>query len=188
MQLKEMLHQISYTVLQGSDTIEIHAPVYDSRKVSKNDLFVCITGFQIDGHQYIPMAMEKGASAILVEHTVENIPENITVIQTENNRQALALLSANFYQHPANDMHMIGVTGTNGKTSITYLIRSVLVQAGKKTGVIGTIENRIGDRVIPTERTTPESLELQALLDTMRSEGVTDVMMEVSSHSLDLHR
>ena len=188
MQLKEMLHQISYTVLQGSDTIEIHAPVYDSRKVSKNDLFVCITGFQTDGHQYIPMAMEKGASAILVEHTVENIPENITVIQTENNRQALALLSANFYQHPANDMHMIGVTGTNGKTSITYLIRSVLVQAGKKTGVIGTIENRIGDRVIPTERTTPESLELQALLDTMRSEGVTDVMMEVSSHSLDLHR
>lgn len=188
MQLKEMLHQISYTILQGSDAIEIHAPVYDSRKVKQNDLFVCITGFQTDGHRYIAMAIEKGASAILVEHAVSEIPEYITVIQTQNNRQALALLSANFYHHPANDMHMIGVTGTNGKTSITYLIRSVLVHAGRKTGVIGTIENRIGDRIVPTERTTPESLELQALLDTMRSESVTDVMMEVSSHSLDLHR
>lgn len=188
MQLKEMLYQMPYSIIQGSDTIEIHAPIYDSRKVEQNDLFVCISGFQTDGHQYIPMAIKKGASAILVEHAVPDIPNHVTVIQTKNSRQTLALLSANFYHHPAKHMHMIGVTGTNGKTSITYLIRSVLVQAGKKTGVIGTIENRIGEQVIPTERTTPESLELQALLDNMRTENVTDVMMEVSSHSLDLHR
>ena len=186
--LQKLLEGIPYKMLQGTDQAEIKMPVYDSRKVQPGDLFVCITGFQTDGHRYIPMALEKGAAALLVEHAVEDVPQNITVIQTENNRQALATLSANFYDHPTQKMRVTGVTGTNGKTTITYLVRSVLEQVGRKTGVIGTIENRIGDKVIPTERTTPESLELQALMEQMRQEDVTDVMMEVSSHSLDLHR
>ena len=162
MLLQKLLEGIPYKMLQGTDGAEIKMPVYDSRKVQPGDLFVCITGFQTDGHRYIPMALEKGAAALLVEHAVEDVPENITVIQTKNNRQALAALSANFYDHPTQKM--------------------------RKTGVIGTIENRIGDKVIPTERTTPESLELQALMEQMRQEDVTDVIMEVSSHSLDLHR
>ena len=186
--LQKLLEGIPYKMLQGTDQAEIKMPVYDSRKVQPGDLFVCITGFQTDGHCYIPMALEKGAAALLVEHAVEDVPQNITVIQTENNRQALATLSANFYDHPTQKMRVTGVTGTNGKTTITYLVRSVLERVGRKTGVIGTIENRIGDKVIPTERTTPESLELQALMEQMRQEDVTDVMMEVSSHSLDLHR
>ena len=188
MLLQKLLEGIPYKMLQGTNEVEIKMPVYDSRKVQPGDLFVCITGFQTDGHRYIPMALEKGAAALLVEHAVEDIPENIMVIQTENNRQALAALSANFYDHPTQKMRVTGVTGTNGKTTITYLVRSVLERVGRKTGVIGTIENRIGDKVIPTERTTPESLELQALMEQMRQEDVTDVMMEVSSHSLDLHR
>lgn len=188
MLLQKLLEGIPYKMLQGTDQAEIKMPVYDSRKVQPGDLFVCITGFQTDGHRYIPMALEKGAAALLVEHAVEDVPENITVIQTENNRQALAALSANFYDHPTEKIRVTGVTGTNGKTTITYLVRSVLERVGRKTGVIGTIENRIGDKVISTERTTPESLELQALMEQMRQEDVTDVMMEVSSHSLDLHR
>lgn len=188
MQLKELLQSVSYTVLQGKDDIEILAPVYDSRKVEKGDLFVCITGFQTDGHKYIPMALEKGAVALLVEHPVTGLNENITVIQTENNRKALAVLACNYYGHPTKDMNVVGVTGTNGKTTTTYLVRSVLEHIGRKTGIIGTIENRIGDTVIHAERTTPESLELQALLHRMKEENVHDVMMEVSSHSLDLHR
>lgn len=188
MKLKKLLKGISYTVIQGTAETEIQELVYDSRKIQAGDLFVCITGFQTDGHRFISMALEKGAVALLVEREVEHVPSGITVIQTKDNRRALAMAAANFYDHPTAQMRMIGVTGTNGKTTITYLIRSVLAEIGRKTGVIGTIENRIGDKAIPAERTTPESLELQALMARMRQENVTDVVMEVSSHSLDLHR
>ena len=188
MKLKQLLEGISYEVQQGSIEAEISALQYDSRKVEKDSLFVCITGFQTDGHKYIPMAVEKGATALLCEHPVEGVPETVTVIITENNRVALAVASANFYGHPSKEMNTIGVTGTNGKTSTTYLMKSILDRVGSKVGIIGTIENRIGDKVLKAERTTPESKELQALFRQMKEEGVTDVVMEVSSHSLDLHR
>lgn len=187
MKLSELLEAIQYTVLQGKTDIEIQKPVYDSRKAEKGDLFVCITGFQTDGHNYVKNAVESGAVAILCEKQIQT-QQNITVIQTKNTREALALLSANFYGHPSQKMNVIGVTGTNGKTTTTYLIKSVLDRMGHKVGIVGTIENRIGDKVLHTERTTPESLELEALFCQMHQEGVTDVVMEVSSHSLDLHR
>lgn len=188
MNLKQLLEGISYEVQQGTADVEISDFQYDSRKVEKDGLFVCITGFQTDGHKYIPMALEKGAAALLCEHRVENVPEGVTVLVTENNRIALALLSDHFYGHPSAEMNVIGVTGTNGKTSTTYLMKSILDRIGKKVGIIGTIENRIGDEVLKAERTTPESKELQALFRRMKNEDVTDVVMEVSSHSLDLHR
>lgn len=188
MQLQKLLQNIPYTVIQETEKIEINHIVYDSRKVEQGDVFVCISGFQTDGHRYIPMALEKGAVAIVTEREVLDIPENIAMIQTKNNRKTLADMAVAYYDNPTKDLCMIGVTGTNGKTSITYYIQSILSTIGKKTGVIGTIENRIGDTVIPTERTTPESLELQALLQRMKQEDVSHVMMEVSSHSLDLHR
>ena len=188
MKLKQLLEGISYKVQQGNAELEISEIQYDSRKVEKDSLFVCITGFQTDGHKYIPMAVEKGAAALLCEHEVENVPEGVTVIVTENNRKALAVVSANFYGHPSREMHAIGVTGTNGKTSTTYLMKSILDRVGGKVGIVGTIENRIGDKVLKAERTTPESKELQALFRQMKEEDVTDVVMEVSSHSLDLHR
>lgn len=188
MKLDQLLEGISYEVQQGDAALEISDFQYDSRKVEKNSLFVCITGFQTDGHKYIPMALEKGATALLCEHRVENVPEGVTVLVTKNNREALAVASAHFYGHPAETMNIIGVTGTNGKTSTTYLMQSILNRRGRKVGIIGTIENRIGEKVVPAERTTPESKELQALLLQMQREIVTEVLMEVSSHSLDLHR
>lgn len=188
MKLKELLQGLIYEIQQGTTELEISDIEYDSRKVEKGDLFVCITGFQTDGHKYIPMALEKGAAALLCEHPVEDVGEDVTVILTENNRAALAQLSANFYGHPSAQMRVIGVTGTNGKTSTTYLMKSILDRAGRKVGIIGTIENRIGEKILKAERTTPESKELQALFRQMREEEVTDVVMEVSSHSLDLHR
>ncbi len=188
MHLEQLLNHITYEIQQGTTEREIADIQYDSRKVGTGDLFVCITGFQTDGHKYIPMAIEKGAAALLCEHPVADIPDGVTVLVAQNTRAALAQLSVNFYGNPAADMRMIGVTGTNGKTSTTYLMKSILDRLGRKVGIIGTIENRIGDEVLKAERTTPESKELQALLHRMRAEGVTDVVMEVSSHSLDLHR
>lgn len=188
MELGKLLHGISGRLVQGNEEQEITGVYYDSRTVEPGGLFVCIEGFQTDGHKFIPSALEKGAAAILCAHPVEGIPENITVILAEDTRKALAVVSANFYGHPSRHMRMVGVTGTNGKTTTTYLIQSILNKMGRKVGIIGTIENRIGDKVLPASRTTPESRELQALLEQMRAEGVTDVVMEVSSHSLDLCR
>lgn len=185
MKLSTLLQGIEWNLLYGEEK-EINAVAYDSRKVQKNDLFVCITGFQTDGHNYVQKAIEAGATAILCEKEIDN--KEATIIQTPNTRHALALLSANYYKHPSAHMNMIGVTGTNGKTTTTYLIKSVLDRVGHKVGIVGTIENRIGDKVLHADRTTPESLELQQLFDEMYHEDVTDVVMEVSSHSLDLHR
>lgn len=188
MELKKLLEGVPCERIQGNAEQEITGVAYDSRTVEPGGLFVCIEGFRTDGHKYIPSALEKGAAAILCTHQVQGIPKNTAVVLAENTRKALAMVSANFYGHPSRQMRMIGVTGTNGKTTTTYLIKSVLEKAGRKVGIIGTIENRIGDRVLPASRTTPESRELQALLEEMRAEGVTDVVMEVSSHSLDLYR
>ena len=188
MKLKELLKGISYEAVQGSLDVDVKEIQYDSRKVEQGDLFVCVTGFQTDGHKFAPMAVEKGASVLLCEHPMENIPEGVTVIVTENTRAALAELSAVFYHEPSKELSVIGITGTNGKTTTTYLMKTILDGIGKKVGVIGTIENRIGDKVLHTQRTTPEAKELQALFRQMKEEEVSHVMMEVSSHSLDLHR
>jgi len=188
MKLSELLKDMEMTVLQGTVDTEIEKIAYDSRKVEQGDLFVCITGFQTDGHQYAQKAVEQGAIAILCEKAVVNLPETVTVIQVENSRIGLAVSSTNFYKNPCEKLNVVGITGTNGKTTTTYLVKSILDRLDHKVGVIGTIENRIGDTVIPTERTTPESLELQQLFARMVAEDVTDVVMEVSSHSLDLHR
>lgn len=188
MNWKELLEGVPCKLVQEGAVQDITGVYYDSRTVEPGGLFVCIEGFQTDGHKYIPSALEKGAVALVCAYPVQDVPENVTVILAENTRRALAMISAHFYGNPSRKMRMIGVTGTNGKTTTTYLMKSILDKAGRKVGVIGTIENRIGDKVLPSSRTTPESRELQALLEEMRTEGVTDVVMEVSSHSLDLCR
>ncbi len=181
-------------LLQGVDVLEVHADlqmeitqiVYDSRKVTKDSLFVAVTGFVTDGNKYIPMALEKGASAVV---TAVKPSEDIPYILVASDRLALAQMGANFYDHPADKMQIIGVTGTNGKTSSTLLLKHVLEQTrGAKVGLIGTMDNMIGDAVIPTERTTPESLELQALFAKMYEAGCSHVIMEVSSHAIALER
>ncbi|MBO8433993.1 MAG: UDP-N-acetylmuramoyl-L-alanyl-D-glutamate--2,6-diaminopimelate ligase [Tyzzerella sp.] len=188
MKVEKILHDIEYKLIQGSVETEFEKIEYDSRKVSKGDAFVCVTGFKTDGHNYVESAIKSGATVIFCERELENIDESVTVIQFENTRKALAHISAEYYGRPSERMNVIGVTGTNGKTTTTFLVKSVLDKIGHKTGIIGTIENRIGDRIIATERTTPESLELQELFKTMADEGCQDVVMEVSSHALDLHR
>ena len=188
MKVEKLLCNIEYELLKGSIDTEIQKIEYDSRKVLKGDAFVCITGFKTDGHKYALNAIKDGASVIFCERDIEGIDNDVTVIKFENTRKALAHIAAEFYGRPSERMNVIGVTGTNGKTTTTFLIKSVLDKIGHKTGIIGTIENRIGDKVIPTERTTPESLELQELFKKMADENCNDVVMEVSSHALDLHR
>ena len=158
----------------------------DSRKVKKGSLFVAVTGFKTDGHGYVKMAEENGAVAAVVEHIVEGV--TIPQIVVENSRKALAKASSNFFDNPEKCLKIIGVTGTNGKTTTTTLIKQVLESFGHKCGLIGTNVNMIGNEEIPTERTTPESREFFELLSKMRDGGCEYVVMEVSSHSLELDR
>ena len=186
MKLRELLKNI--TVLAHTADLEtnISAICYDSRKAEPGCLFVAVGGFATDGNRFIPMALEKGAAAVVTAKKPEG---EIPYILVESDRLALALLGCNFYGNPAASMTMIGITGTNGKTSSTLLLKQVLEKTqGAKVGLIGTMANMIGQEVIPTERTTPESLDLQALFARMRDSGCTHVVMEVSSHAITLER
>ena len=186
MKLKALLEGISVLEMTADPELEIENVVYDSRKAVLGCLFVAITGFASDGNRFIPMALEKGAAAVVTAKKPEG---EFPYILVESDRLALAMLGINFFGRPAESMTMIGVTGTNGKTFSTLLLKQVLEKTlGAKVGLIGTMENRIGDLVIPTERTTPESFELQALFAQMRDAGCSHVVMEVSSHAIALDR
>ncbi|MBE6932679.1 MAG: UDP-N-acetylmuramoyl-L-alanyl-D-glutamate--2,6-diaminopimelate ligase [Ruminococcaceae bacterium] len=186
MRLEQLLKGIAVVSCNADLNTEITGVCYDSRRCEAGRLFVAISGFAVDGHRFIPAALEKGAAVVLCERVPE-IP--CSYVQVESARLALAQLGANWFGHPAKDMKIIGVTGTNGKTTTTYLLKSVLEQAiGAKVGLIGTIQNMIGEEVLHTERTTPESFELQQLFAQMRDAGCTHAIMEVSSHALVLER
>ena len=185
MELRRVLEGLNYS-LTGSSLSEIGGISYDSRTIKPGDLFVAISGMQMDGHDFVEEAVNKGASAVLVERHFSNL--DLPQVVTENTRYALGLVSANFYDHPHRKLRVLGVTGTNGKTTTTYLVKSVLEQAGYKVGLIGTIQSIIGDRALESGRTTPESLDLQRLFSKMVDEGTDFAIMEVSSHALDLHR
>ncbi|MBQ2679849.1 MAG: UDP-N-acetylmuramoyl-L-alanyl-D-glutamate--2,6-diaminopimelate ligase [Firmicutes bacterium] len=187
MKLSKLLEGMEYKAAQGSLDTDVKNVVYNSREASEGSAFVCITGFKTDGHKYVNDAIGRGANVIIAERPID-VPENITLIISENNRRNLAIIANNFYNDPSSRINLIGVTGTNGKTTTTFLVKAMLERKGRKTGLIGTIENRIGDEIIHTERTTPESLELAALFDEMYQKGARDVIMEVSSHALDLDR
>lgn len=186
MTLKELLQNVDMLECTADLQQQISEVVYDSRKVTPGCLFVAISGFATDGNAYIPMAMEKGALAVV---TAKRPNGDVPYVLVGSDRMALSQIGSNFYGTPAKSMVMIGVTGTNGKTSSTLLLKQILEKSLQtKVGLIGTMENYIGDQVIPTERTTPESLELQALFARMRDAGCTHVVMEVSSHAIALDR
>ena len=185
--LDKLLERLEYEVVQGSDEIEITTLINDSRKVEEGSVFVCISGAVSDGHKYIPDVAEKGAAAVVVEREVE-APENVTVIRVADTRYALALMSAAYFDYPAEKMKVIGITGTKGKTTTTYMIKSILDSVGYKVGLIGTIEAIIGDKKIPAANTTPESYTIQKYFAQMVEEGCDCVVMEVSSQGLMLHR
>lgn len=187
MLLKELLKGMQISRVEGDVDKPIDAIYYDSRKVTPGSLFFCIEGFRFDGHDFATEAVSKGAHAVVLRKDVP-LPPHVTKVFVEDTRLAMALMSQIFYGYPARDIPIIGVTGTNGKTTVTYLIKSILEEAGKKVGLIGTIANMIGSKMLPAERTTPESMDLQRLFKEMQDEGVNAIVMEVSSHSLSLKR
>ena len=187
MKLEALLEKLDYTLDAGDLQVEIASLEYDSRKVAKGSLFVCLTGFRADGHEYIPAAVQAGAAALVVERQVE-APEGVTVIRVEDSRYALALLSAAWFGHPAEKMTVIGLTGTKGKTTTAHMIKAILEAAGHKVGMIGTVGAVIGNELIKTKNTTPESYELHSLFDRMVREGCSHVVMEASSQGFKLHR
>lgn len=184
MKLRDLLKDIPVTATAVDLDTDIRQVCYDSRMVQPGDLFVAIRGFATDGHEYIGMALSKGAVAIVCEQAGKGIPAVIVA----DARAALADIAGNYFHHPSRHLTMIGVTGTNGKTTTTTLIQHILQVQGYQVGLIGTNQNMIGNQVIPTERTTPESYELQALFARMVDAGCTYCVMEVSSHSLVLDR
>lgn len=187
MKLTQMLERLEYEVVQGSADIEVTELVNDSRKAGPGCVFVCISGAVSDGHSYVEDVTAKGAAAVIVERPVE-APEGVTVIHVDDTRYALALMSAAYFGYPSEKLKVIGITGTKGKTTTTYMVKSILEGVGHKVGLIGTIEALIGDKSIPANNTTPESFTIHQYFAEMVKEGCDSVVMEVSSQGLMLHR
>ncbi len=187
MRLTQLLERLEYKVLQGSDGIEVTELINDSRKAAAGSVFVCISGAVSDGHKFAGEVAEKGTAALIVEREVD-VPEDITVICVEDTRYALALMSAAYFGYPAEKLKVIGITGTKGKTTTTYMVKSILEGVGHKVGLIGTIEAVIGEKSIPANNTTPESYTIHQYFAEMVEAGCDSVVMEVSSQGLMLHR
>ena len=193
MNLKKILIGLEGLKVKGNLDLEIKGIESNSKNIEEGFLFIAIKGFSVDGHKFISSAIENGATAIMIEEGCDlkalNIPQNITIIMAKNTREALAICSSNFYNNPSSKFKLIGVTGTKGKTTTTFMIKEIMEKAGKKVGLIGTIATYInGKKIKDSDRTTPESLELQKLFNKMVQENVEVVVMEVSSQSLKLHR
>lgn len=193
MELKKMLIGLEGLKVKGDLSIDIKGLEKNSKEIKEGYLFIAIKGFAADGHAYISNAIENGATAVMIEEGCDvkslKIPEGVTIIMAKDTREALAICSSNFYNNPSSKFKLIGVTGTKGKTTTTYMIKEILEKAGKKVGLIGTIATYInGKKIKDSDRTTPESLELQQLFSQMVDAGVEVVVMEVSSQSLKLHR
>ena len=191
MVLAALLEKLEYELVSGSEDMQIENVVYDSRKVTEGSLFICIEGGTADGHTFIPDVVKKGAKALIVTKDVSGLlpaDADVTVIRVKDSRYALALMSAAYFGYPAEKLHVIGITGTKGKTTTTYLVKSILEHAGHKVGLVGTIEAVIGQEHIPANNTTPESYVLQEYFAKMVEAGCDTVVMEVSSQGLMLHR
>ena len=187
MNLAKMLERVEYECISGTTDVEITQVVNDSRKAGPGALFLCIRGAVVDGHTFADAVVKQGVRALVVEEEVD-VPEGVTVIKVADSRYAMALIAAAWYGHPASQLKVIGITGTKGKTTTTYMVKSILENAGYKVGLIGTIESIIGDEVIPSANTTPESLTVQEYFRRMLDAGCDCAVMEVSSQGLKLHR
>lgn len=186
MTLSELLKDVNIKKIDGGGSMKISGIACDSRKVKPGNVFVCITGYETDGHKYAKSAVENGAVAVVAEHDLPTV--DVPCVIVDNTRKAMSEMAATFYDYPYKKFKLIGITGTNGKTTTTYLIKSILEHLGKKVGLIGTNQNMIGDMIMETSRTTPDSLELMQLFDMIASHNVDYVVMEVSSHALALDR
>lgn len=187
MLLWDLVADLPYRTVTGDPAVEIRGITYDSRRVRPGDLFVCIHGLVDDGHRYARDAVGRGAVALVVERTVDVSPE-IPQIQVPNGRSALPVISRRFYGDPSARLRVIGITGTNGKTTVSYLTEAILAEAGFRPGLLGTVEYKLGGRTLPSNRTTPDAADLQQMLHEMVEAGLTHAVMEVSSHALELQR
>lgn len=185
--VNEVYNSITNATLTGNGDIQITGITADSREVKKGSLFICLVGAHVNGHNYIDKAVQAGAAAVLVSEDVK-VPTEVAVIRVDDTRKAMQECVPYFYEYPANKMRMIGVTGTNGKTTTTHIIGHILRKQGYKVGVIGTVHVLIGDKTYPIHNTTPDVVDLQHILAQMVEEGVTHCVMEVSSHALALGR
>ena len=185
--LKSLLKGLDYEVIKGNEESKVQNIRYDNRKIEQGDAFVCIKGFKVDGHSFVIDAVKKGAKVLMVQDDV-SVQEDITIIKVRDTRKALAIMSSNYFGNPKDKLKIIGITGTNGKTTSAFIIKSILEKAGLMTGLIGTIANYIGNKKVDAVRTTPESYELHELFKNMVDAGVEYCVMEVSSHSLELDR
>jgi len=186
MQLADLIQPLEIISVSGPIDREIAGISYDSRRVAPGNLFVAIKGGQFDGHSFVEQAIDKGAVAVVCEDA--GLSQRATTIVTKNSRSALAKLAAVFYRHPSRRLKIIGVTGTNGKTTTTFLLKHLLQRAGQPTGLVGTVRYEIGERILPAQRTTPESLDLQELLHQCAQSRCKNVVMEVSSIALSQSR
>ena len=192
--LREILVGLEGLKVKGSLDIEITQIEKDSRNIKENGMFIAIKGFDADGHEYIKKAIEQGAKAIMLQQDcdlkiIKEIPEDVTIIVAHDTRYALAICSCNFYNNPSKKLKLIGITGTKGKTTTSFMTKAILEKAGLKVGLIGTIAIYIGDKKLEdSDRTTPESNKLQQIFTKMVEEKCDAVVMEVSSQSLKLHR
>ncbi len=188
MKLKELLSAINYEIISGSTETEVKDIVYDSRKITEGSMFVCLKGYNSDGHSYACQAVEKGASAILISDDLDIDTKDLAVVKVKDTRASLAQVSAEFFRNPAKELTTIAITGTKGKTTTVAMIRRILECAGIKSGTIGTLGIIIGDKTIPTNNTTPESFEIQKAMRQMVDEGCKAMIIEASSIGLKWHR
>ncbi|MEB1809989.1 MAG: UDP-N-acetylmuramoyl-L-alanyl-D-glutamate--2,6-diaminopimelate ligase [Bacillaceae bacterium] len=186
MKLDELVQKLQYVNILNDQTNPVISSIeMDSREVQEGSLFICIKGYTVDGHDFVNQAISNGATAIVAERTVN---ASVPVILVNDTKRAMAILSNYFYEHPTKKLSLIGITGTNGKTTVTHLIEKVLNDAGERTGLIGTMYTKIGDQTYETKNTTPESLTLQKTFKQMVDQQVNTAIMEVSSHALHLGR
>ena len=188
MLLQDVLYKVAIRSVAGSTSVEVNDVQIDSRKVKKGAAFIAVKGAAADGHQFIEKAIENGAVAVVCEEMPEAINENVVYVQAENSAAAAGYMASNFFGKPSEQLKLVGVTGTNGKTTIATLLYKLFTRLGYKCGLLSTVENMIGQRVVPATHTTPDAVSLNALLRQMVDEGCAHVFMETSSHAVHQHR
>ncbi|MEM6840786.1 MAG: UDP-N-acetylmuramoyl-L-alanyl-D-glutamate--2,6-diaminopimelate ligase [Bacteroidota bacterium] len=186
--LKDILYGVSLKAVEGSTDISVSAVHFDSRKVEEGSVFVAVSGTQVDGHEYIQIAVEKGATSVVCEQVPEEKSSEVTYVQVANSAEALGQMAANFYDNPSQKLKLVAVTGTNGKTTVVTLLHQLFMRLGYQTGLLSTVNNKINDAVVPSTHTTPDAVQLNALLADMVRKGCTHAFMEASSHAIVQHR
>lgn len=182
--LKDILYKVTLVSVAGDTGISVDMVHFDSRKAEAGSLFVAVSGTQVDGHRFIAQAVSQGAGAVVCERLPEVMQDEVTYVQVENSAEALGIIASNFYGNPSSQLQLVGVTGTNGKTTVVTLLHQLLMKLGYNTGLLSTVSNKINDKLIPATHTTPDAVQLNALLAQMVREGCTHAFMEVSSHAI----